>query len=361
MENYNVSLQVQAEDDYRRTDDYKRNLQTDHFRSSWVGNNPGGAGPDLAGLTQQAQAAASATLSAVLQQLPNLEHVHPLLSKHNKMGWEQLALSGGNVAFESILGFEIDGPDKLLVEILEAKELRPIVQGKTENVFCQIYLRSKDHHWSRERLRAMLPSHTSSQVGACCFLCHHDLFIPITYPLIYLHLHISNSSALTHPLDLLSHTRLTYSPPPPSLDLPQASNGLTRQPQKTYVVEDTLDPSWKGNAPFTLTIASTIRPIHTLFHTLDRNHYTRSITSSITPSAPAFFPILTHLSPGQKFLFPVKKTAVTEPRLYRLRVKVLTKETIRVGRFLGQVDIFLNSLKDQTERCGYPTLALTTH
>ena len=164
VENYNVSLQTQAEDDYKRTDDYKRNLQTDHFRSSWVGNNPGGAGPDLAGLTQQAQAAASATLSAVLQQLPNLEHVHPLLSKQNKMGWEQLALSGGSIAFESILGFEIDGPDKLLVEILEAKELRPIVQGKTENVFCQIYLRSKDHHWSRSRLRAMLPSHTTSQV-----------------------------------------------------------------------------------------------------------------------------------------------------------------------------------------------------
>ena len=39
--------------------------------------------------------------------------------------------------------------------------------------------------------------------------------------------------------------------------------------------------------------------------------------------------------------------------MYRLRVKVLTKETIRVGRFLGQADIFLNSLKDQTERCGW--------
>ena len=169
VEDYNVTLQTQAEEDYKRTDDYKRTVQTDHFRSSWVGNNPVGTGPDLAGLTQQAQAAASATLTAVLQQLPNLEHVHPLLrhpllSKHNKMGLEQFALSGGNIAFESILGFEIDGPDKLLVEILEAKELRPIVQGKTENVFCQIYLRSKDHHWSRSRLRAMLPSRTTSQV-----------------------------------------------------------------------------------------------------------------------------------------------------------------------------------------------------
>jgi len=32
---------------------------------------------------------------------------------------------------------------------------------------------------------------------------------------------------------------------------------------------------------------------------------------------------------------------------------VLTKETIRVGRFLGQVDIFLHSLKDEQERCGW--------
>ena len=35
------------------------------------------------------------------------------------------------------------------------------------------------------------------------------------------------------------------------------------------------------------------------------------------------------------------------------RLKVLTKETIRVGRFLGQVDIFLHSLKDEQERCGW--------
>jgi hypothetical protein len=168
-----------------------------------AGQVGGLAGADLAGLAEQAQAAASATISAVLQQLPNLEHVHPLLSKHPKLVGEHLALTAGNAPFESILDLELDGPDKLLVEVLEAKELRPIVQGKTENVFCQIYLKSKDNV---SGLRSVLGS----------------------------------------------------------------SSQASRQNQRTYVVEDTLDPTWHG----------------------------------------------------QRFLFTVKQKAVSEPRLYRLRVKV---------------------------------------
>ena len=168
-----------------------------------AGQVGGIAGPDLAGLAEQAQAAASATITAVLQQLPNLEHVHPLLSKHSKLVGEHLALTAGNAPFESILGLELDGPDKLLVEVIEAKELRPIVQGKMENVFCQIYLKSKE-----------------------------------------------NASGLRHVLG--------------------SSSQASRQTQRTYVVEDTLDPTWRG----------------------------------------------------QRFLFTVKKKAVNEPRLYRLRVKV---------------------------------------
>lgn len=35
--------------------------------------------------------------------------------------------------------------NRLAIEVLEAQELRPIVSGKTENVFCKIYMKCESN------------------------------------------------------------------------------------------------------------------------------------------------------------------------------------------------------------------------
>lgn len=45
--------------------------------------------------------------------------------------------------FESIFGKSVSAPNQLLVQILEAKELRPSTKGKTDNVYCKIFLEDK--------------------------------------------------------------------------------------------------------------------------------------------------------------------------------------------------------------------------
>jgi C2 domain len=52
---------------------------------------------------------------------------------------------------------------------------------------------------------------------------------------------------------------------------------------------------------------------------------------------------------GQKFLFSVNEKASLEPRQYRIRVVVKTKENLRVSRFLGMADIHLTCLKNEQE------------
>ena len=52
---------------------------------------------------------------------------------------------------------------------------------------------------------------------------------------------------------------------------------------------------------------------------------------------------------GQKFLFSVNERAANEPRQYRIRVVVKTKENLRVNRFLGMADIHLTCLRNEQE------------
>lgn len=52
---------------------------------------------------------------------------------------------------------------------------------------------------------------------------------------------------------------------------------------------------------------------------------------------------------GQKFLFSVNEKAAIEPRHYRIRVVVKTKENLRVNRFLGMADIHLTCLMSEQE------------
>ena len=89
-------------------------------------------------------------------------------------------------------------------------------------------------------------------------------------------------------------------PPPPSLIPPlplQSSEKQEAQTQYTYVCDETLDPTFLG----------------------------------------------------QKFLFSVNEKAALEPRQYRIRVVVKTKENLRVSRFLGMADIHLTCLKNEQE------------
>jgi C2 domain len=52
---------------------------------------------------------------------------------------------------------------------------------------------------------------------------------------------------------------------------------------------------------------------------------------------------------GQKFVFKINEEAATEPRQYRIRIVVKTRENLRVNRFLGMADIHLTCLRNEQE------------
>ena len=47
--------------------------------------------------------------------------------------------------FESVLGdYDIPSTHHLLVQILEAKDLKPFVTGKPEDIFCKVQIKMKN-------------------------------------------------------------------------------------------------------------------------------------------------------------------------------------------------------------------------
>jgi hypothetical protein len=49
-----------------------------------------------------------------------------------------------HATFDSLLGLDIDRRHLLVVDVLEAKDLRPIVTGKAEDTYCKVYMKSQD-------------------------------------------------------------------------------------------------------------------------------------------------------------------------------------------------------------------------
>jgi hypothetical protein len=73
---------------------------------------------------------------------------------------------------ESILGQDIRYRNQLAVEVLECKELRPIVMGKTENVFCEISIKSEDHKMFPMTLKK---SNNQDPQSQHTYVCHETL------------------------------------------------------------------------------------------------------------------------------------------------------------------------------------------
>ncbi|RYH23330.1 hypothetical protein EON65_18010 [archaeon] len=60
----------------------------------------------------------------------------------------QKKVSGSLVSFkpfERLFDAGIEHPHQLLVEVIEARELSPLVRGKTEDVYCKLYIRNEEH------------------------------------------------------------------------------------------------------------------------------------------------------------------------------------------------------------------------